>query len=60
MDVTHVAAYARALYDAHGETAEAEAARRARHCAEAGEAQEAETWRSVRRTIAGMRGAPES
>jgi hypothetical protein len=60
MDVKHVAEYARALYEAHGETAEAEAARRARDCEEAGQTQEAETWRSVRRAITEMRGAHES
>lgn len=58
--MTKIAEYARALYEAHGNKAEAEAAQKAKRCEEAGDIVEAETWHAVRRAINGMRGAPES
>jgi hypothetical protein len=60
MEMTKIAEYARALYEAHGDKAEAEAAQKARHFEDAGDAEQAETWRSVRKAIAEMRGAHES
>lgn len=60
MDMTKVAEYARALYDAHGSKAEAEAAQKARQCEEAGKSDEADDWRAVRKAINEMRGAVES
>ena len=60
MEIAKITEYARALYDAHGDKAEAEAAQKAKQHDEAGEASEAETWRAVRRAIREIRGAHES
>ena len=60
MEIAKIAEYARALYDAHGDKAEAEAAQRARKHEDAGEAAEAETWRAIRKAIGEIRGAHES
>jgi hypothetical protein len=60
MEIGKVTEYARALFEAHGEKAEAEAARKATDCAEAGDTQGAETWRAVQRAIGEIRGAHES
>lgn len=49
--------YARALYDAHGDKAEAEAAQKMNAATEAGNAAEAEEWRAVREAVRGLRGA---
>ncbi len=56
MEMEKITSYARALYDAHGDKAEAEAARRAMEREEAGDMEGAETWRSVRRAISEIRG----
>ena len=60
MEIAKITEYARALYNAHGDKAEAEAAQRAKQHEEAGETSEAETWRAVRRAIREIRGAHES
>lgn len=60
MEMTKITEYARALYEAHGEKAEVEAAQKAKRSEEAGNNEEAETWRAVRKAISHMRGAPES
>ena len=60
MEMSKVNEYARALYEAHGDKAEAEAARKAKGHEEAGDASEAETWQAVRRAISELRGAHES
>lgn len=60
MEMSKVNEYARALYEAHGDKAEAEAARKAKEHEEAGDASEAETWQAVRRAIRELRGAHES
>lgn len=60
MEMAKITEYARALYDAHGDKAEAEAAQKARAHEEAGATEEAETWRAVRRAISEIRGARES
>ena len=51
---------ARGLYEAHGNKAEAEAAQKALKYEEAGNSEEAETWRAVRKAINEMRGSYES
>ncbi|MDJ0640388.1 MAG: hypothetical protein QNJ20_16305 [Paracoccaceae bacterium] len=56
MKISKITEYARALYDAHGDKAELEAARKAKECEDAGDTAEAETWRAVRRAIAEIRG----
>lgn len=60
MEITKISEYARALYEAHGNKAEAEAAQKAKESEQAGDADKAETWRQIRRAISQMRGAPES
>ena len=60
MEIAKITEYARALYDAHGDKAEAEAAQKAKQHEEAGETSESETWRAVRRAIREIRGAHES
>ena len=56
MEMSEVIEYARALYEAHGDKAEAEAAQKAKQCEEAGEVEEAENWRAVRKAISQFRG----
>lgn len=51
MDAMQISHYAGALYRAHGDRAEAEAARKARECEERGRAGEAQDWRDIRRAI---------
>ena len=51
MEMAKITEYARALYEAHGDKAEAEAAQKARQHEDAGDAAEAETWRAVRKAI---------
>ena len=60
MEMTKIAEYARALYDLHGNKAEAEAAQKAKQSKEAGDDSEAATWQAVREAISEIRGAPES
>ncbi len=48
--------YAHALYDAHGDQAEAEAAKRVVEAESAGNADEAEKWRKIRGHIKELRG----
>lgn len=49
--------YARSLYDAHGDKAEAEAAQKAATARMAGHATHAETWEKIRAHIRELRGA---
>ncbi|KUJ82018.1 hypothetical protein [Ruegeria profundi] len=56
MDALQTAQYARALYTAHGDQAEAEAAQKMRECEAAGNVQEAKDWQAVRQTIRQFRG----
>ena len=56
MDAVQTAQYARALYGAHGNKAEAEAAQKARDCDLANKPNEAEQWQAVRRAIRELRG----
>ena len=60
MEMAKITEYARALYEAHGDKAEAEAAQKARQHEDAGETEEAKTWRAIRKAIGEMRGAHES
>jgi hypothetical protein len=60
MEMAKVTEYARALYDAHGDKAEVEAARKAKQLEDAGDSAQAETWRAVQKAIGEMRGAHES
>ncbi len=60
METSKIAEYARALYDAHGDKAEAEAEQKARKAREAGDDAQAAIWREVRSAISGIRGAHES
>ncbi|MEX0307814.1 hypothetical protein I5192_05815 [Ruegeria sp. SCSIO 43209] len=56
MDALKTAEYARALYTAHGDRAEAEAAQKMRECEAAGNQQEAQDWQAVRSAIRQIRG----
>ncbi len=56
MDALKTAQYARALYAAHGDRAEAEAAQKMRECEAAGNHQEAKDWQAVRGAIRQIRG----
>lgn len=56
MDAIKASEYARALYSAHGDKAEAEAAQKMRQCTEAGKASEADDWKAVRQAVRAMRG----
>ncbi len=60
MQTEKIAEQARALYDAHGDKAEAEAAQKASQAEAAGNREEAEQWRAIRAAIREIRGAHES
>lgn len=57
MEISDITRHARALYDAHGDAAEAEAAARARAATDRGDPDQAETWIRIRAAIRGLRGA---
>lgn len=57
MEVSRVAEFARALYDSHGDKAEAEAAKKAKQYEEAGDKEEAADWNAIRAAIRAIRGA---
>jgi len=57
MTYAEIASYARALYNAHGDAAEAEAVQKASAAEAEGKADEAEDWRAIRRAISEIRGA---
>ncbi|MBQ4826793.1 hypothetical protein K3555_06015 [Leisingera sp. M527] len=56
MDAIKATEYARALYSAHGDKAELEAAQKMRSCEAAGKDDEAADWKAVRQAIRAMRG----
>jgi hypothetical protein len=60
MEAIKVAEYARALYSAHGDKAEAEAALKANAALEAKKFSEAEDWQAVRESIRRLRGPNQS
>ncbi|NNE86781.1 MAG: hypothetical protein HKN27_01790 [Silicimonas sp.] len=57
MQIAKITEYARALYAAHGDKAEAEAAQKAKGFESRGDVASAETWRAIRRAIKEFRGA---
>ncbi|MEP1200493.1 MULTISPECIES: hypothetical protein [unclassified Tateyamaria] len=60
MEAIKVAEYAQALYAAHGDKAEVEAARRANEALDAKKMDEAENWQAVRASIRRLRGPNQS
>ena len=60
MEQSKIREYARSLYDAHGDKAEAEVAHRAAECEKVGDESGAENWRAIRAAIREMRGPHES
>lgn len=60
MEATQTAKIAHALYQAHGDKAELEAAQRENQFRDAGNEDEAENWRSIRGSIRRLRGANQS
>ncbi|TBX27539.1 hypothetical protein [Nioella sediminis] len=56
MGTSDLIQYAHALYNAHGDKAEAEAAQKALSEEEAGNAEEAQKWRAIRGHIKELRG----
>jgi hypothetical protein len=56
MDHKDLVQYARSLFDAHGDKAEAEAAQKAATAREAGKADDAEKWEKIRSHIKELRG----
>jgi hypothetical protein len=60
MKTSEMMEYARALYDAHGDKAEAEAARKAAQHEEAGQSEDAAKWRRIEAAIREMRGPSAS
>jgi hypothetical protein len=59
MDHKDLVQYARSLYDAHGDKAEAEAAQKAHAAREAGKADDAANWEKIRSHIKELRGATQ-
>jgi len=59
-NATTIHQYAHALYAAHGDAAEAEAAQKARVAKENGMTAESEKWTSIRLHIREVRGARQS
>ena len=57
MQTAKITEYARALYAAHGDKAEVEAAQKAKSFETKGDVATTETWRAVRRAIKEFRGA---
>jgi len=60
MEISRVTEFARALYDSHGDKAEAEAAKKAKEYEEAGEERDAADWNAIRAAIRTIRGANQS
>lgn len=60
MEPRQVTQHARALYDAHGDKSEVEAAQKAKACRDAGKVDEAEDWAAIREAIRILRGANQS
>jgi hypothetical protein len=56
MDHKDLVQYARSLYDAHGDKAEAEAAQKASAARAAGETEDAAKWDKIRTHISELRG----
>ncbi|MGP1355564.1 hypothetical protein [Roseicyclus sp.] len=60
MDHKDLVQYARSLFDAHGDKAEAEAAQKAAAARDAGKPEDAETWEKIRLHIKELRGARQT
>ncbi len=60
MQSSDVIDYARRLYEAHGDTAEAEAAKKAHDCLDNNDREGADDWQRIRATIRTLRGANAS
>ena len=60
MQLSKIPEYARALYNAHGDRAEAEAAQKALDFEQKGDMEQAEDWQAIRRAIKEIRGARQS
>ena len=60
MRESEVADYAKRLFDARGDKAEADAAAKVREFEQNNNPEQAETWRKIRAAISEMRGAPLS
>ena len=60
MDILKVTEHAQALYDAHGDKAELEAARRQNESEAAGDEEEAKNWMSIRAAVRQLRGPTQS
>ncbi|WP_146592186.1 hypothetical protein [Puniceibacterium confluentis] len=60
MEMTKVSEYAHALYGAHGDKAELEAAQRQHEHEAAGDEDQARTWRAIRAAVRQMKGANHS
>lgn len=60
MDIIKTKEIAHALYRAHGDKAEFEAAQRENHFKKTGNEAEAANWRAIRGSIRQMRGANQS
>jgi hypothetical protein len=60
MDATQIQDYARQLREAHGDKAAAEAAQRAVAFEQAGDNEQAQTWRRVQAALLLMRGPKQS
>jgi len=60
MNAMQTAEYARALYSAHGDKAEAEAARKMHECELAESPDKARDWKAIRQAIRSMRGPNQS
>lgn len=60
MDVIKTTEIAHALYRAHGDRAEFEAAQKERQLKDAGDENEAANWRAIRGNIRRLRGANQS
>ncbi|EPX79636.1 hypothetical protein [Salipiger mucosus] len=60
MDAMQISEYAHALYRAHGDSAEFEAARRSQEKEAEGKIDEARSWRSVQAAVRQLRGPGQS
>jgi hypothetical protein len=60
MEPSQVTQHARALYNAHGDKSEAEAAQKAKACRDEGKIDEADDWTAIREAIRILRGANQS
>ena len=60
MDALKVSEYARALYSAHGDRAEAEASKKVKECEAADRGDEAADWNAIRQAIRALRGPNQS